>query len=362
MFIEYIAAFFLLGDALNVEVKNLDKPVPNLEVNLLGFQDGKPLYNEKRQTNRSGTAKFELGNAENLTFVFRTIYQDIQYISDFVDGNHKPEKPIRLSVYDSKPSDPRLVIRERSLFFKWTGESISVDDEIIVENNSPFTIVGKGQNDSTNAAPETLKFSLPSGAHDLRFELGYTEEETRFEGNDIIVSTPFLPGLSRFSLKYNLETKGKNAQFLSTTSVPLQKVTIGSSIPNFFPESPSLKEEPSKFFENHQVSLWSITPEQNQSLLFTLNGIPRVWHWPYFLPGITLILLSIFGVLGSKNTRKTKKPHRKELIEELAKLDILQERKAISAAEYQARRFDLLSELVPFYVHDQNGKVSEHHS
>lgn len=357
MLSSFLISLCLVNIPISAEIKNFDQVVPQHEISLLGFIDGKPTYSQRMKTNKKGIATFEVSKPDNVTFIFRTIFQDIEYISDFIDGNHPPQKPIPISVYEQRTSDPGLYIRERSLFFTWADNALLVEDEIIIENASRYSIVGPSNKEN----PETFRLTLPTGAHDLRFALGFSEEETRFEKNDIVVSTPFIPGLSRFSVKYAIETTKQNFHFDSKLSLPVKKITLGTTIRDFRPANVEggWISEGSKLFGDRTAYLWSLANPETIESGFRLQGLPRVIHWPSFVPFVLLaLLLGLASILGRRQKHSDHSGSKQNLLRELAQARLLLERKVITPTEYHLRRFDLLSKLAPFYSHAHNINTS----
>jgi hypothetical protein len=344
-------AVFVSG-TFEAEIRVDQKTLPHQKVELYGFKDGEERIRKEASTDVRGHVRFEVESKEEIAVALRTVFENVAYYSSVFSTAFLPKTPLVLNVYRTAPSHKDVAISDLRFFVGTLSEGIKVDEEIVIENSSPFTIVGDIATAKEDSGPEVFRFSLPSGAFDLRFNSGFDEKETRFEGNDIIVTRPLLPGTSRFNFSYAIETKGTSLPIHQTFSLPIDNLSFGTDARTLKITGLNLASIGEKVVSDKTTYLYETKISHQKELNFEIQGLPLHLKLVQILPFVgflVLLLIGFFLLKSSKSTTAPSSTEKNDLLQELSFLLKLKSEKLISEMEFQRRRLQLIENLAPFY-------------
>jgi len=151
-------------------------PVESLAVTLRAFRDGTDeLEPQTAVADAKGRVNFEgLDTSPDIVYVLSATYVDIEYNTlplSFTESNETTLTPI-LEVYEATENPEQAVIQVERMhvFVDFTDETMSVGELHIFTNTGDRTFIGV--EDDALGQRVTLRFVLPDGAQDLRFQMG----------------------------------------------------------------------------------------------------------------------------------------------------------------------------------------------
>lgn len=280
---------------IEVRVESNQKGINQQDVQLLGFLDGEPKSNITQKTDRNGRTSFRIEESDE-AWVTRTVYQGLQYVSDIYKFQNI-KSPIILKVHQTTESLESLKILSRRISVSEADKLIKVEEDISVENQSNKAVIGKSLGDQN---PTLISIELPAGASDLQMISGFNSEETRIEQNSIIVSSPLLPGITRFSFAYFVGPS-KGSLKLTTKSTPSPDrvfLALDSSIMKV--DEKLWTKRDTKLFEGKELIIRSTDQPPAD---FYITGLPDPFPWTKLVPFLTLLILFIVGFISQRKLK-----------------------------------------------------------
>ncbi len=318
------------------------KPLANQELELIKLDDSGQLTETlKRNSNAQGIATFSLSKADS-TMVARTNYQGVTYFSEMFRVGYP--LPLEIYAHPSTRDDVNLKVEDSRLFISAVEEGIVVSQQFIVINPSNKTFLGKGEGQKA----ETFRFSIPSSAFDLERGAGIDADSARIENNDIILSTPLIPGRTLFALSYKMEKKRGSVSFKQKLSAPTDQISMGIANSEVRPSFASEATLSSKYFDGDLIATYEmIFPKPVSELDFRISGLPLQIRFSHWIPLMMFVILLIAVILLSRRrlTPTSSGFNRKDLLEELKALETIKTQRLIEDSEYQLRRLLLIEKL-----------------
>jgi hypothetical protein len=159
-----------------------------------------------------------------VTPVVRVTYKGVDYTTTGgqMDGQH-PEQQIQVPVFETTEEQPAWTVHMQHVMLQPTTEGVGVMEMLAIENPSDKSWLGKLGPDNKRT---TLVFSLPPGAKDVQLVGGFHECCVKIEGEKIINSMAFVPGVSQYRIAYTLPVGAGKAEFSLTTAAPVKHLMI----------------------------------------------------------------------------------------------------------------------------------------
>ncbi len=341
-----LALLSLIATPLDVKVLLGNKPLPNHPIEFYQFKNGDEHTSLQKKTNASGQIRFDVNTKEDTQILFRVIYKDLQYLSDPYFSQALPKEGITIHVYETISEVPDLFIEDLRLFISATNrEELKIDQEVLVQNNSNFSVVGR----ESKQDAEVLRLSIPESAHDLRFTNGFSQEDTKFEGSDIISSRPLLPGSSTYGLKYAIERGLKSAELDIKTSASVKQISVSSDIKGLKLSQLGFTQGAPKYLNGQLIPTWFAPVKDLKDISFKIKGLPIKYREAHlvFAIAILLFIAILFVLLRQKDESSDK--DKTAILKDLILLQRMKERGLISEEEYGQRRLQSLVKLQSFY-------------
>jgi hypothetical protein len=318
------------------------KPLANQELELIKLDDSGQLTEAlKKNSNAKGIATFSLNKSDS-TIVARSNYQGVTYFSEMFRVGYP--LPLEIYAHPSTRDDVQLQVEDTRLFISSVEEGIVVSQQFVVINPSTKTFLGKGEGQKA----ETFRFSIPSSAFDLERGVGIDADSARIENNDIILSTPLIPGRTLFALSYKMEKKRGAVNFKQKLSAPVDQISMGIATSGVKPSFASEAVLSSKYFDRNLIATYSmIFPKPVSELDFRISGLPLQIRFSHWLPLMLFVILLIAVIVFSRRnlTPTSSGFNRKSLLEELKALETIKTQRLIEDSEYQLRRLLLIEKL-----------------
>ena len=323
-----------------LEVSENSRPVAQQRVELFAIHGDEADDPVSCITARNGRCSVNIPRQQDSAFIARTFYSDLQYLSEPFRGD-TPPKVIPISVYPVVPGFKDLHYKERQILIRTSDEGVEVEEELVLFNAGRATVLGEGK--------ATLEFNLPNSAHDLQFELGFAEQDTKIEGNTIQVNRPLSPGEWRFALRYKMESKRGSAHFVSSSRLPFESVYVALPNESVRLEDAKIISESWKVGSEGRFRIFEISPT-SKDLAFKIEGLPWNLRLAAFLPLLGLILFVFVFVFRGSSQVSLPMEQREQLLQDLRGLRQLYKKGIITDSEFQRRRITLYRSLLPYYL------------
>lgn len=335
----FVALALSLISAITIELKSPEGPIPNHDVQLIGFVEGQPQIIQKQRTNAKGLAIFQNPVKKSAPFAAHTDFENAPYMTDIFDGS--TSQKILINVYRSENSSKDLMLEDVRLYYRLTSGGVRVDQDFVILNPSNRTRLG-----------HHFSFDVPASAFDFQFGSGFSEQNTEIEGNQVKLNAPLYPGKTRLGISYRLEAKRGRVSAHQKMSLEIQSISLaldGSAL-KFDP--PSNARLSRKIFEEREVRTFDWAGQRQRELQITVTGIPldiRLHQWlPLLILGIALGL-SLLNI--SRRSSSGPISDSSQVLAEFGRWNLLRQRGAVSDREYQLRRLESLEKLM---THDQD--------
>lgn len=174
------------------------RPVPNLEVRVVGMQAGERAVEVAARTDRNGVFRAQVEPARR-TYVVQAIYRGVVYTSGPHPGRRGPAG-VQLVVFDTTHQPPVLALRRRAVLLDLQGPWFLVREVVVLHNPVRRTYVAPG-------GGGTWRVPLLRGAEDLRVVQGLVPAGVDPDGA-VVDTLPVLPGDRTVVLVYRVRARG----------------------------------------------------------------------------------------------------------------------------------------------------------
>lgn len=336
----FLIANSVVATPIEVEVSLDKRPVAKQSIEMIGFVDGEQIEHQEKLTDSRGRAQFH-PKAGDYHIVFRAQKDGVPYLTEPIFSRELPKKPVPIKIYESTESNSSIFIEDLRLFIASDRENLLIEEDLIIENPSNKTLKGK--------STEAFRIPLPANSHDLRFVGGFTEAETRFEGNDIVSSRPMIPGTTRLALRFAVEKFIRSAEVHLKLPFPVRQISLGS--PDILEISGlKINRGPDKYFGGKMITTYTADGENKTEFKLRFSNLPTKYRVSQILPFfVVFLLILVVGIFGRRGTGQTSPDTKEDLLKKLKALLILRERKLVDDDDFQRRRFRILDQLSPYY-------------
>lgn len=286
-------------------------------------------------------------------------------------------EPVEFTVYDTTQDIGVIRVERQTMVLAGideTAREIAALELLNVVNSSDRTLLPELTNITNPNEISFLRFSLPPGADNLEVQSNLPGGDIITIGNGFALTAPVLPGRHRVNYTYTFPYTGDRAAFqqrliqgaaLYQVLVPERLAGIGVS---------PLPARPPLDIDGTGYRVWErrdIGPRQGLMLEFAnlpepglIAGLTQTVAdaglWQRAIPilvGIALLAVLVYGGLRGAQPAAVEAggdgavdadlagERRRELVQSVALLDERFEQGLVDAAEYQARRGELLAQL-----------------
>lgn len=346
-----------------------EKVVPGLKVTLRKFVDKNQKEDLQAEADESGNFEFKnLTKEKNETYYVLLQYKKVEYFSDpLVFKENEKEKTADISVYELTESskDVKLKLHHIVIDVK-ESKMLTVKEILLFENTGDKTVIGSKELEP--GKKETLNFSLPSRAHELKHEQGVFDAFAVMGDDGFKDTMPITPGQRQVLYSYELETGSSEFVFkrpidYETPDFSLFVANKGLKVSSstLTSQGTSKGEEGTDYLHFSGQNL-----KPGRSLTAEISGVPTgqgVFQWiAYFL--ITLLIIGglSFPFLRKKMRRARRdaqevgrtaadpmldlEREQKSLLLTIAALDDKFETGGISSDDYKRERSERKRKLV----------------
>ncbi len=180
------------------------KAAPHVPVILHRFKDGQEQETRQTETNESGHFRFEgLETGKGYSFGVEARYAGLSYpgpLTTFQAG--EKVRSLSITVYDTTARDEEIAIERTHVVVEFESGRLRIGEIHLLVNQGDRAYVGAKEREG--GLPLTLRFHLPAGAENLRFQ---EERAGRFQilEDGLADTWPLLPGQSQDPLLFSYE-------------------------------------------------------------------------------------------------------------------------------------------------------------
>jgi hypothetical protein len=180
--------------------------VASVELTLFPFVGQTSLPAITTTVEADGSFRFEgLPTNANRIYGLQATYRGVDYFHpEPVDLSESPSASVTLHVYETTTDGSAISVDRNHVIINFANNQLQVAELYIFQNAGDRTYV-----DSAG----TLRFSLPSGAHNLRFQDPRMNQSTELVEGKIVDTLPVPPGSRQVLLSYNVPYEGRSIDF-----------------------------------------------------------------------------------------------------------------------------------------------------
>ena len=261
---------------------------------------------------------------------------------------------LNLPVYDAGEDDSAIKINLIHKVISIRENSVSVAEIYEFENSSNKIYIGKKETGAD--LNKTLRFFIPKEAQNISYIEGVTKENIVRDGNVVFDTVSFPPGKKRVVITYEMPLSfGKNSMekdfYYNTNTMLLLAAEADYKI-----TVTGLNELDPIFVDNQNYLRWvgeNIESGSRIGISFysTRLDIKKIELFPIIIFGV-LFMAAVVSGFFVRNSKKKQLNHRdleekrKEIIIEIAQLDIKRDNDEVDTERYKVIRAELKKSLL----------------
>jgi hypothetical protein len=297
-------------------------------------------------TDRRGRFRFSYRPDSATFYLASGSYAGIEYFSSPLPTNPaRPDTSIQIVVYDTSSTAP-VELEARHLVVTRPGEdgTRGVLDLIMLRNSGHQTRIAP----DTNRA--SLALALPTGTAGLEVgESDISAEAVSRRGDSLFIGAAIAPGEKQLTVQYQVSPR------VSVLELPVGRDSVPLNVlieePGVSVTGPGMQRADSQVIQDRSFRRWSGTPGAGGILRIVLPGdrVPP-WTLPLLVGLLGLGLIAAGWLALSRHRGLQVVRHRAELVDAIARLDLLYQGNQTSTPEpewtsYLAERARLKQEL-----------------
>ncbi len=332
--------------------------VDSQEVILTTYLGEEEMETESTTTDSDGFFRFlEISTEPGRSYGVEIHYQEVEYRSErLVFDDDNLVKSIELIVYDTTENPEAIEMELSHIIIYVEPDILQVEEYLLFINESDKTYVGT-INFNDESIRESLKFTIPEGAAELKAGYGLMDCCIIITENGFIDTMPVLPGPKEVVYSYQIYPDSKEYVFSKDANYPIRNLTlliqgenIDISSEQLFADEPlSIEGVTFNHLTGNNIARGEQVSFQLSELPVTGSSINIVW-----LALILAILIGGFLFVFTLRRRKlvvevppeSKEKAYQEVLTELAQLDDDFEDGKIDKEVYRRLRDEKKSQLL----------------
>ncbi|VAX42205.1 hypothetical protein MNBD_PLANCTO03-586 [hydrothermal vent metagenome] len=213
-------------------------PVGNRKIRVDLYHTNRPIWELNADLDKNGLAM--LGDLPIAVLVRPVVwieYDGVKYleVGQAMDENN-PDTAMKLTVYETTREEPGWYISMRHIMVSTVPEGTVVSETLVVENPSDKTWFGGEPMRGDQGT--TIRVQLPEGVEDVYLESGFHRWCcTSFEGRELAVQMPMMPGQTMFRFSYLIPTPLGEIDLRFSAFAPTKSMVL------FIPDDGTVAEE-----------------------------------------------------------------------------------------------------------------------
>lgn len=334
--------------------------VADQDVMLKTYLDNAEAGSTATKTDAEGKFEFNgLPTSSEYSYQVWLQYQEAEYTSEWLSfGEGETAKSVEVIVYDSTTSDEAIGVVTSHIIIYIEEGGLFVEEYYLFVNEGDRTYIGSKEV-TAEGVKETLRFSLPQEANNLRLDLGLMDC-CAFSAEEGFVDTmPALPGDKEAAYSYSVDYASETYTFSKEMYYPTADFVLLVQSEGIDVSSSQLTMgEPFDFEGMSFIPLSGENLAVGTPIVIHLSGLPKADNLGALIwVALALILLASGFGFGYPLIRKRLRPlspvpesspdqKKQSLLLEIAQLDDDFEGGKISEEVYQRTRSERKAQLV----------------
>ena len=252
-----------------------------------------------RSWKKSG--KFILANLKidtTLIFYPRTSFHDIVYYGKGIRlSKSEPARETDIVVYDTTTDKSNIQIQMDHIFIEENENVVTVKEILMLQNYGTKTYTGTPVTEAGHF--HVLEFPLPENFENVQILTPQAQESMTIEGNMLIDTGLFPPGMRQLSFQYDIPNPGKSWHFSRPIAFPTGSINIFLSQPDLTIEGPGIVpmgEFPIRNISYQRFAVKHLMPGMPLEItLKNLSGGSKSIDLQWIVLGAVVIMF-IFGI------------------------------------------------------------------
>ncbi|RME46328.1 MAG: hypothetical protein D6791_08535 [Chloroflexi bacterium] len=177
-----------------------------IEVTLFPFVGQSTLTPITTTTAPDGSFRIEgLATGTDRNYGLQATYQGVDYFHpELISLSDSPSATVTLHVYETTTDESAISVDRNHVIIDFANNQLQVAELYIFRNSGDRTYIGDGA---------TLRFALPAGAQNVRFDDPRMNQSTGLEDNQVVDTLPVPPGNRQVLLSYSVPYDGRSISF-----------------------------------------------------------------------------------------------------------------------------------------------------
>lgn len=291
-------------------------------------------------------------------------YKGVDYFHpELIDLSETPSASVTVHVYETTEDDSAISVERDHVIIDFGDNRLQVAELYIFRNSGDRAFVGAG---------ETLRFTLPEGAQNVRFDDPRMEGSAEVLENEVVDTLPVPPGSRQVLLSYSVPYEGASTTFQKEIVYPTQSLNVLIADEGVDVDAGGLVAgEPVTALQDRQfLNFTRDTVPAGGQLQLKLSNLPRggaavsvppdrsnTLRW-FGLGFVALALVFVMAypavrtrlvtedVEGAQASETVLRRRRQMLLEELADLDDAYEAGEVPEGDYLDIRAEIKADLI----------------
>lgn len=164
---------------------------------------------------------FRIGNlpmGPDRNYGLQATYRGVDYFHpELIELSDSPVASVTVHVYETTTDDSAISVDRNHVIIDFADNQLQVAELYIFRNSDDRTYVGNG---------ETLRFSLPERAQNLRFDDPRMNQSTELAEDGIVDTLPVPPGNRQVLLSYSVPYDGRSTSFQKKIVYPTENLNV----------------------------------------------------------------------------------------------------------------------------------------
>lgn len=345
----------------------VEADLSGIELTLFPFVGQTTLTPITTTTGADGSFRIEnLPTGPDRTYGLQATYRGVDYFHPaLIDLSESPSASITVRVYETTADDSLVSVDRNHVIIDFANNQLQVAELYIFRNAGDRTYVGDG---------ETLRFALPAGAQNLRFDDPRMSQSTTLTAEGVADTLPVPPGTRQVLLSYSVPYEGRSITFQKKIVYPTQNLNVLVADAGVEIDVGPLLTAGEPVSTQNNVQFLNYTRRDvpaGEELVIKLSSLPRGTSSPLSVPpdrsatlrwfGLGFVVLALFFVLAyptfrprllaeefleEGTTGAVLRRQRQLLLEELADLDDAYEAGEVAEHDYIDTRAEIKADLI----------------
>lgn len=331
------------------------EPIEGVEVTLtIGSVDEEELEEETATTDERGRYRFEgLATGADLFYALDAKFDDGFFAGRPVtlpsDTKQRPVIETTLRVWPTTTDPAAILMRRNDLFVVPDREGAAIIESVTIVNPSDLAYIGRG---GGGDAP-SLGFALPDQAQKSTLQILDSDVDVpRLIDTDFGfgITTAIPPGQTRITYSYRVEGSGGNVDLSRRALYAIAEMSVFASPPFEIDSNRLQPTDETLDLEERRYRKWTAEGDIDPADLVQVSAVAAGESSPWLMVGgaaglLVALAIAVFAFRRARRPGVVAGRDRDEVIEAIARLDLMRESGEIDDRRWERERDDLKRQL-----------------